>query len=360
MLERYREAIRRNAMAHEQELFATPEVWALGSHAHTVSRRALLLWLVLTGHMDWSRELGDVLYAALTDGAQCAFSVYRYSEEGCPEETPYLRAARAELVRRGLAPEYVERAREAYLSEGTPWGKLERWTAPGEVVLLVDASTLALSPEVAEACRRVAQRVRPEVGLLAGVTTGYELYDLGLWDEAERAAREVAGGLQALGARLVVADSAEAAYALRRICPELGVELGCEVVHVSQWLCGLGDGLPPWRYEGVVTLHDSSRLGRGLGVYDPPRELIRRTGAQLRELRYHREQALPSGPTFGYPYPEAVEAIARRRLVEVLETGVEAVITTSPYARRNLRLVAPGAELRVLDLVEWLQHCWEG
>ena len=95
-------------------------------------------------------------------------------------------------------------------------------------------------------------------------------------------------------------------------------------------------------------------------MYDPPRELIRRTGAQLRELRYHREQALPSGPTFGYPYPEAVEAIARRRLVEVLETGAEAVITTSPYARRNLRLVAPGAELRVLDLVEWLQHCWEG
>ena len=69
--------MRRNAIIHDQDLFAAPEVIATGRQTLAPSRRALLLELVRIGTLEWTPDVVEAVYGGLNSGAQHAYSVYR-------------------------------------------------------------------------------------------------------------------------------------------------------------------------------------------------------------------------------------------------------------------------------------------
>jgi hypothetical protein len=356
-IDAFEREMRRNAIIHDQDLFAAPEVIATGRQTLAPSRRALLLELVRIGTLEWTPDVVEAVYGGLNSGVQHAFSVYRGDPAGWPDETAYVRAARADIVDAGMEPVRIHEIAQAFQVTGNPFGidDARASARPGTTVHFMDASTRALAPEIGEAARGLVRHVCPEAGELAAGTGGYELVDLGLWKDAKVAMNATVERLKALGARTVVTDSPEAVYALNRLATVVGVTHQLEVMHLTEWLAPRAGRVSFVALERRATYHDSSRLGRGLGVFDEPRTLLRAIPElDLVEMKYTREEAIPTGPAHGYPYPDAIPAMGERRLGEAMATSADLLVAASAYSKRNLRAARIDGAPDILDITEVL------
>jgi Fe-S oxidoreductase len=90
--------------------------------------------------------------------------------------------------------------------------------------------------------------------------------------------------------------------------------------------------------EKRVTYHDPCDLGRHLGIYEEPREVIRQIAPNFVEMRHNRADALCCGAGGGVrgAYPKNSIAIARRRLQEAEEVGAEIILTECNSCVHNL------------------------
>jgi heterodisulfide reductase subunit D len=105
-----------------------------------------------------------------------------------------------------------------------------------------------------------------------------------------------------------------------------------------------------------VTYHDSCHLGRGCGVYEPPRAILRSIpGVELVEMERNRRWAWCCGGGGGVPeaYPELAQWNAEDRMREAKQAGAELVLTSSALCQRSFASCSPGA-LPTQDLLEFV------
>jgi Fe-S oxidoreductase len=130
--------------------------------------------------------------------------------------------------------------------------------------------------------------------------------------------------------------------------------LGIEVLHHSQYLLRLqqeGRLTPP--HSGMtVVYHDPCELGRGSGVYDEPRLLLRQVAA-LVEGKDNREEALCCGGSLGNTEISNArrDEITARTLHSLQINHPEAIITACPLCKKTF---AKKAEVPVMDIAEML------
>jgi Fe-S oxidoreductase len=120
------------------------------------------------------------------------------------------------------------------------------------------------------------------------------------------------------------------------------VELAAEQLDGLRRVPGLGG-------DGPVRFQDACQLGRGLGLYDPPRQILERAlGRAPDEFARSRERAVCTGAGGLLPavMPETSAAIADTRLAEHAELGGGCVVAACASGLRRLR--SRGA--RVIDL----------
>jgi heterodisulfide reductase subunit D len=104
-----------------------------------------------------------------------------------------------------------------------------------------------------------------------------------------------------------------------------------------------------------VTYHDSCHLGRGCGVYEAPRNILRAIpGIQLVEMSRNQRWAWCCGGGGGVPEadPELAQWSATDRMLEASATGAELVLTSSALCQRSFADLKQPA-LPVLDLLEF-------
>lgn len=105
--------------------------------------------------------------------------------------------------------------------------------------------------------------------------------------------------------------------------------------------------------EGSYTFHDSCHLGRALGVFEPPREVIRAIpGVDLVEMANNRENSNCCGGFVSVIDPDLAESIGKKRVAEAVELGVDGMITTCVSCYKNLSYCARGTDLEVIQLDE--------
>ena len=132
-----------------------------------------------------------------------------------------------------------------------------------------------------------------------------------------------------------------------------------KISHASQYLTRLikENRVPLKELDLSVTYHDPCDLGRAARVFDEPREVIRSiSGVKFVELPRSREscQCCGGGGNLEMIDAELAAEIAKQKIDEVLQTGVQAVVTSCQqcvrtmltYVRRNK------IELEVLDIVQ--------
>lgn len=163
-----------------------------------------------------------------------------------------------------------------------------------------------------------------------------------------------------LGTKTVVTTCPSCYHTLRDTYPELlGRSLPFEVLHASQYLEQLiSEGkLDLKEINDTVTYHDPCDLGRNSGVFDAPRNVIKKIpGIELIEMEKSRENSNCCG---GGGNLEAVDAdltaqIAKNRLMEINDTGAKTVISACQQCKRTLQGNARKNKMRirVMDLCE--------
>ena len=144
--------------------------------------------------------------------------------------------------------------------------------------------------------------------------------------------------------------------------PEFRVNF--DVVHISEFLGELVEsGRLELRgdFKKKVTWHDPCYLGRHNGIYEPPRDLLKKLGGlELAEMADHHEGSLCCGGGGGRIWMDTPkgERFADIRIAQAKEAGAEVLATSCPYCISNFEEARLGLDdddpLVIKDLTEVL------
>ncbi|MDF3067315.1 MAG: Fe-S oxidoreductase [Polyangiaceae bacterium] len=309
-------------------------------------REALTPWGKMTSAFESTRGGADAERAELAWGCSNCFRCREACDHRNPV-TPTLNDARADYVDQGLAPPRVaallERASDIEAEHVAANERLS--DSPGvradaAQALLLGCRYAKVFPDEARAAIRLAVTLSGPVRLLRGCC--------GAWQRAAGAAKAADAAQQRLAAelgtaRLLVLDP-RCALELAPLRPTPLVALAAR--HGERFV--RAPGAEPVRY------HDSCALGRGLGMYDPPRRLLARvTGHTPLELTTSRELSRCSGAGGILPVsmPEVSKAGAARLASEHQALGGGPLVTSCASSLSRLR----GAGVAAVDLVTLLE-----
>ena len=88
-----------------------------------------------------------------------------------------------------------------------------------------------------------------------------------------------------------------------------------------------------------VTYHDPCYLGRGNGVYESPRDIIRRLGVNLKEMKQHKNRALCCGAGGAQMFKDAEKGdkeVNIERTEQALDTKPEIIAAGCPFCNTML------------------------
>jgi len=113
--------------------------------------------------------------------------------------------------------------------------------------------------------------------------------------------------------------------------------------------------------KAKVTYHDPCHLGRHSGVFEPPREVLKRMpGVDFVEMPHNRMNAICCGAGGGYKsgYNEFAVNMAAERVKEALSVGAEVIANACPFCVLNLRQGAKqiGSDIRIIDISEMMEE----
>ncbi len=271
--------------------------------------------------------------------------------------TDIIRLLRSEAVRRGLVP--VGAASKMY-DQAKKGAALE---LDGEVE---DADTIIVAGpgDGARAAARLLDKVgRPAARLIEKGSCGATLYDLGFWEELGPLVRAGWAKMKPLRDRDFIFTNPHCQEFVVNRYPELLPDYTpVNARHISQVLAeAFRDGRLQSKSAGrvKVSYHDPCYLGRGLKIYDAPRDVLAALdGVELVEMARNRENSFCCGArVMGGYIPGLAEDTARDRLKEFEATGAELLVTACASCEEAFQKVMPaGDRWRVRDLTELVEE----
>ncbi len=154
--------------------------------------------------------------------------------------------------------------------------------------------------------------------------------------------------LQATGAKRIVTTCPECARTLKIDYPAQVGDLGMEVIHITELLA---QKIEEEEFQitnpesRIVTYHDPCRLGRHLGIYDAPRQVIEALGLKLVEMEHSGKNALCCGTSCWTNCGVVNKQIQVDRLREALATGAELLVTACAKCQIHFKCALDDAKL---------------
>ncbi|MGC8658817.1 MAG: (Fe-S)-binding protein, partial [Desulfomonilaceae bacterium] len=166
------------------------------------------------------------------------------------------------------------------------------------------------------------------------------------------------------GVKKILVSSPHCYHTFKNEYPEFRVNF--ELIHISQFLLNLvNEGKLEFKkdYPKKVTYHDPCYLGRHNGIYDEPRDVLKKIpGLELSELPECRYDSLCCGGGGGRVWMETQkgERFSDIRIEQALGVGAEVLATACPYCVTMLedsRVTTNAAEkIEVKDITEIVQE----
>jgi Fe-S oxidoreductase len=173
------------------------------------------------------------------------------------------------------------------------------------------------------------------------------------------------------GVKRVLVASPHCYHSFKNEYPEFMVHL--DVVHISQFLTELTeegrlhlDGKSNGNPGKKVTFHDPCYLGRHNGIFDEPREVLKRLdGVELVEMPDTRQDSLCCGGGGGRIWAETPkeERFSDLRVAQAMEVGADLLATSCPYCISNFeesRLALGDDAPEIKDLTEVILEALQG
>ena len=162
------------------------------------------------------------------------------------------------------------------------------------------------------------------------------------------------------GVKKVLVASPHCYHTFKNEYPEFMVNF--DVVHISQFLAELieqGRLEIKGEFNKRVTFHDPCYLGRHNGIYDQPRDVLKKVpGLDLVEMPDSRGNSLCCGGGGGRIWAETPkeERFANLRVAQAREVGADVLTTSCPYCISNFEesrlALEDGEALQIKDITE--------
>jgi Fe-S oxidoreductase len=305
----------------------------------------------------------------------------------CPrgvEIIDVMRAMRRLLVPDGVVPASIPNLRSvmtSYASVGNPWGQEPQdranWAKDLEVKEFTEGTEVLYFPccypsyeprlkKVAQATATLLNKAGVDFGILGPkeMCCGESVRKAGNETLFKRLAKENIKTFVDMGVKKILASSPHCYHTFKNEYPEFKANF--EVVHVSQYLFQLineGRLNVTKEYGKKVTYHDPCYLGRHNGIYDEPREVLKKIpGLELKEMADAREDSLCCGMGGGRIWMETAknERFSDLRLEQAIGVGAEVLATSCPYCITQFedsKLTLKDREaIQIKDITEVLQE----
>jgi len=211
---------------------------------------------------------------------------------------------------------------------------------------------------------RIFEKIgEPIGGISDGGSNFPELYDLGFWEEVEEylTTKFDIRGLK--GKELIFINPHFQEFIMRKY-PEIISEYeGIKIRHISEVLLDALKGNKLRSKKGLkkvkVSYHDPCYLGRGIKIYEPPREvLLLIDGVELIEMERNRRDCFCCGGRGRDNYfSDFSKKTALERLNEFKRTKADFLITACPYCKAIFKKTLKREEqYRVKDLTEFVEE----
>jgi L-lactate dehydrogenase complex protein LldE len=224
-----------------------------------------------------------------------------------------------------------------------------------------------LWPSAGMATVRLLERAGCQVGFDERLTCcGQPAFNAGFREEARAVARRAIELLEESPAEALVMPSGSCA-AMTGHWPELfasepdwrerALRAGARVHELSRFLVRRLEVLQLGaRFDGRIAWHDACHGLRELGIRDEPRRLLAQVAGAELVLLECAEHCCGFGGTFSVRHPEISTAMLDRKLAELEERRVDAVISGDVGCLMQIegRLARRGSSMRALHLAELL------
>lgn len=313
--------------------------------------KALILFTILKGMMKFDKDVVERIYQCAICGLCKDWCISDYD---IPE---LMMAARADIVSSGKTPPGVLEIYENIKKAGNPYATMNdekiiavldkeiRKTGKRAKILYFIGDTVFPHPEITEATIKILNYAGIDFTILPNENKGIELlFQLGFRKEAERLAKQNAEALRKAECEVIITSDADEYLVFRRDYPGLGANLDSDIkiMHTTEYIdLLLRENKLSFSKEinKSITYHDPSSLGRYLGVYEAPREVIKAIpGIEFKEMKWNKNRARSCGASGGlfFTNPEIAAKAAEKIIDEAVEIGAEIIVTTSPLCKQSL------------------------
>lgn len=283
---------------------------------------------MIDGHYDATERMADVVYTCTLCGA-CDVHCSMDNTDGFIE-------LRKELVNKGLArPEYkdaVERIEETgdVYGRNIDTSRLFEDANDGEIPMYLGCQYKGNKNEVLDIIKVLAK-----MGIKVKIADdesccGYIAHVLGYDDEAAD-----------------IVDKFKEAFPHENfltLCPSCTMftqeAMALNSVHTVKHVHDLvkSGKVKLKNLDMDVTYHDPCDLGRRMGIIEEPREILRAMGVRIHEMENHGYFSMCCGAGGGMLItdPELVEDMAKQRMKQAIDTGVDILVTACPTCESTL------------------------
>ena len=284
----------------------------------------------------------------------------------CPQQCPRdVQQIESGIALRRIATEYgvfptsvkpIRTISGNLVGEGNPFGeeraKRANWAEGLSVKTFTEGMDILYFPgcypsydarlkKVARATANILNRAGVDFGILGAKENccGESIRKTGDEDVFKLLAKENIKTFIDNGVKKILVSSPHCYHTFKNEYPEFMVNF--DVVHITQYLFELIDkGKLELKkeYGKKITYHDPCYLGRHNGIYDEPREVLKRVpGLELNEMSESREDSLCCGGGGGRIWMETPkgERFSDLRLEQAIEVGAEVLVTACPYCITN-------------------------
>ncbi len=309
--------------------------------------KIILSYGLLTGELEPSQYIADKVF-------RCTFC--RDCLEKCPSKVEILDIiahTRAELVDAGYASDTHNHIIQNIKNTGNIYGDTEviYQTREGTTPLFVGCQYLG-RPNKTKKYIKILEKLGIDPSVHEEICCGFPMDVLGFKKDYETHQQEFRKKFPHKDA---IAFCPTCTVFLRE-----GYDINAK--HVLQVIL---EKLPKSNLNMKVTYHDPCDFSRGLKIIDEPRKILEKLGVEIVEMKNTRENSRCCGGGGGILMTdqELSNDIAKKRIKEALETGVDTLVTSCPTCETTLKKAAQeiseaeGATISVRNIEDII---WKG
>lgn len=360
----------RNAVYEDKGFDGVCPVWknSPGFETSFMRGRIQVALALLDGRLEKTEENAESLFTCTLCGNCTSICAAEFDPAKCLESVREVLNEIPNEFRDTIAKKILEN-NNPYVDENKTrrdWVKEVGFDIPGtgEVLYFTGCTAGLKLPETAKSTAKVLKAANVDFAVLEEEPCcGSVMLRTGMVEEAKTNADNALEMIAKSGAKTIVVTCAGCLKTFREDYIERFGRDMPEVLHVIEYLQPLiHSGKLKLKKNNVVkkiTWHDPCHLGRALGIYEEPRDVLKSIpGVELVEMETNRNAAMCCGSGGGLrSYDSALaKKIAADRMKDAEEIDAEILATACPFCEHNLIDGADriGSKIKVVDILDLL------